>query len=250
MTKPLEYYTKVIYDKVMWEVEYTDEFGKWWDTLGEDAQNAVNASVDFLAEKGPTLSFPDSSGVSNSRHSHMRELRIQHRDRPIRIFYAFDPRRCAILLIGGDKTGNNRFYDEYIPIADRLYDEYSGGVKEGGFYMTGHRPFSELTKDFSPQRQAAVEAETKRLLAEMTLQELREALHLQQEELGELLGIKQAAVSRMERRSDIHLSNLRKAIEAMGGELVIIARFPNVDVRLNNIPMEQKQSSLVMENGL
>jgi DNA-binding transcriptional regulator YiaG len=106
--------------------------------------------------------------------------------------------------------------------------------------MTGHRPFSELTKNSSRERNARVEAETKRLLEEMTLRELREALHLQQEELGELLGIKQAAVSRMERRSDIHLSNLRKAIEAMGGELVIIARFPNADVRLNNIPMEQK----------
>ncbi len=116
--------------------------------------------------------------------------------------------------------------------------------------MSGHRPFSELTKHSSPERNARVEAEKNRLLEEMTLRELREALHLQQEELGELLGIKQAAVSRMERRGDIHLSNLRKAIEAMGGELVIIARFPNADVCLNNIAGEQKQSSAVTENGL
>ena len=106
--------------------------------------------------------------------------------------------------------------------------------------MSGHRPFSELTKDFSPQRKAEVEALTDSLREEMTLQELREALHIQQDELGELLGIKQAAVSRLERRSDMHLSNLRKAIEAMGGELIIIARFPNADVRLNNIAIEQK----------
>ncbi len=116
--------------------------------------------------------------------------------------------------------------------------------------MAGHRPFSELTKNFSPQRKAEVEALTNRLLEEMTLRELREALHLQQEDLGELLGIKQAAVSRMERRNDIHLSNLRKAIEAMGGELVIIARFPNADVCLNTIAGEQKQSSSIIENGL
>ncbi len=115
--------------------------------------------------------------------------------------------------------------------------------------MTGHRPFSELTKHSSPERNARVEAETNRLLEEITLQELREALHLQQEELEELLGIKQAAVSHIERCSDIHLSNLRKAVEAMGGELVIIARFPNADVRLDNIVMEQKQSSLTIENG-
>ena len=100
--------------------------------------------------------------------------------------------------------------------------------------MSGHTPFSELTKHFSPERLAEIEAETNRLREEMTLQELREALHIQQGELGEMLGIKQAAVSRMERRNDMYLSSLRKAVEAMGGELVIIARFPHAEVCLNN----------------
>jgi hypothetical protein len=54
----------------------------------------------------------------------MRELRVQSGGRPIRIFYAFDPRRTAILLIGGDKTGAKRFYEAMIPVADQLYDEY------------------------------------------------------------------------------------------------------------------------------
>lgn len=54
----------------------------------------------------------------------MRELRVQSGGRPIRVFYAFDPRRTSILLIGGDKTGNDRFYEEFVPLADRLYDEY------------------------------------------------------------------------------------------------------------------------------
>ena len=106
--------------------------------------------------------------------------------------------------------------------------------------MSGHRPFSELTKNSSPERNARVEAETNRLLEEMTLRELREVLNIQQEELGELLGVKQAAVSRMERRIDIHLSSLRKAIEAMGGELILIARFPVADVCLNQVVVEQK----------
>jgi hypothetical protein len=128
----LEYYTKVMYDRAMWEVEYTDEFEKWWNTLTEGAQNSVSASVDLLAENGAMLSFPYSSGLSNSRHSHMRELRIQHRGKPIRVFYAFDPRRHVILLIGGDKTGNDRFYDEYVPIADQLYDEYLKELKREG----------------------------------------------------------------------------------------------------------------------
>jgi hypothetical protein len=62
----------------------------------------------------------------------MRELRIQHQGNPIRIFYAFDPRRHAILLIGGDKTGKGRFYEEYGLIADYLYDEYLEILKREG----------------------------------------------------------------------------------------------------------------------
>jgi hypothetical protein len=107
-----------------WEVEYTDEFGAWWDGLTEEEQEAVDAGVELLEDSGPNLSFPYSSGVNGSKHNHMRELRIQHAGRPFRVLYAFDPRRCAILLIGGDKTGNDRWYEEYVPIADRLYDEH------------------------------------------------------------------------------------------------------------------------------
>ena len=62
----------------------------------------------------------------------MRELRIQSGGNPIRVFYAFDPRRVAILLIGGDKTGDKRFYEKYIPIADQLYDEYLQEIEEEG----------------------------------------------------------------------------------------------------------------------
>jgi hypothetical protein len=54
----------------------------------------------------------------------MRELRIQHQGRPYRVLYAFDPARNAILLLGGDKTGQDRWYKVYVPIADRLYDEH------------------------------------------------------------------------------------------------------------------------------
>lgn len=115
-----------------WNVEYTNEFGDWWDTLAEDMQDTISAVVNLLAEKGTALAFPYSSGISDSRHSHMRELRIQHRGKPVRVFYAFDPRRSAILLIGGDKTGNDRFYSEYIPIADRLYDEYIEELRKEG----------------------------------------------------------------------------------------------------------------------
>jgi hypothetical protein len=107
---------------VAWEVEYTDEFGAWWETLTEAQREDVDAHVRQLERRGPMLPFPYSSGVSGSRHSHLRELRVQSGGRPLRIFYAFDPRRAAILLIGGDKTGDDRFYERYIPVADHLYD--------------------------------------------------------------------------------------------------------------------------------
>jgi hypothetical protein len=62
----------------------------------------------------------------------MRELRVQHEGRPYRVLYAFDPRRAAILLLGGDKTGNDRWYDEHVPVADRLDAEYLQVLKREG----------------------------------------------------------------------------------------------------------------------
>ena len=62
----------------------------------------------------------------------MRELRIQHTGNPYRVLYAFDPRRTAILLLGGNKSGNDRWYEEYVPIADKLYDEHLETLKREG----------------------------------------------------------------------------------------------------------------------
>jgi hypothetical protein len=115
-----------------WEVEYTDEFGEWWQGLTEAEQESVNAHVRLLQERGPQLGHPHSSGIARSKHRHMRELRIQHRGRPYRVLYAFDPRRTAILLIGGDKTGDDRWYEEYVPLADRLYDEHLAALRKEG----------------------------------------------------------------------------------------------------------------------
>ena len=105
-----------------WSVEHTDEFAEWYAGLSESQQ-------DDLTAVGLLLPFPYSSGISGSRHAHMRELRVQSGGRPIRVFYAFDPRRSAILLIGGDKTGDGRFYERMIPIADKLYDVYIDEIR-------------------------------------------------------------------------------------------------------------------------
>lgn len=107
-----------------WAVEFTDEFERWWTGLTEEEQIAIDAKVRLLEARGPNLPHPHSSGIQSSKHPHMRELIVQSHGEPFRILYAFDPRRVAILLIGGNKTGNDRWYETFVPVADRLYDEH------------------------------------------------------------------------------------------------------------------------------
>jgi hypothetical protein len=114
------------------DVEFTNEFESWWNRLNEAEQDDIAAVVALLEEKGPLLPFPYSSGIEGSKHSHMRELRIQHAGDPYRILYAFDPRRSAILLIGGNKTGKKRWYEEYVPKADKIYDKHLQELQREG----------------------------------------------------------------------------------------------------------------------
>ena len=123
---------EAILNNMKWDVEYTDDFGEWWAGLSEDEQESLDSSVRLLEDRGPNLGFPHSSGINGSRHSHMRELRTQHDGRPFRTLYAFDPRRSAILLIGGDTTGDDRWYDVHLPIADRLYDKHLEQLRKEG----------------------------------------------------------------------------------------------------------------------
>ena len=109
---------------VAWEVEYTEVFGDWWNSLSEPEQDTIAAAVDLLEEHGPALKRPYADAIAMSKHANMKELRIQHAGRPYRVLYAFDPRRAALLLIGGDKTGNDRWYQDFVPLADKLFDRH------------------------------------------------------------------------------------------------------------------------------
>lgn len=82
----------------------------------------------------------------------------------------------------------------------------------------------------SPATQQRAKEKTRLMLEAMPLQELRQARALSQDEMAKSLGIKQAAVSKLERRTDMYLSTLRKFVEAMGGRLEIVAHFPEGDV--------------------
>jgi hypothetical protein len=115
---------------VVWAVEVTDQFADWYAALDYADIDAVNFSVGLLEAAGPELRRPHADTVGGSTYPNMKELRVQARGNPIRIFFAFDPRRTAILLIGGDKTGDDRFYDRMVPIADRLYAEHLAEIEE------------------------------------------------------------------------------------------------------------------------
>lgn len=96
------------------------------------------------------------------------------------------------------------------------------------------RKFSELRQRLSPETQARAEARARAMLAEMPLNELRQARGLSQKALAEVLHVQQPAIAKIEQRTDMHLSTLRNHIEAMGGQLDIIARFPDGEVRISN----------------
>ena len=112
-----------------WTVEYTDEFGAWWMELAESTQDDIDRVVMLLEEHGPTLGFPYSSAIIGSEFA-LRELRIQSEGHPIRILYAFDPVRSALLLLGGDKTANDRWYNENIPRAERIFAMHLEEIKQ------------------------------------------------------------------------------------------------------------------------
>jgi hypothetical protein len=109
------------------EVIITADFETWWDGLAIEEQKSVAVVVAMLEERDPTLPFPFSSGIAGS--TKLRELRIQHAGKPYRILYAFDPKRNAILLLGGKKTGTGRWYEKHLPKAEKLFTAY---LKETG----------------------------------------------------------------------------------------------------------------------
>lgn len=112
------------------EVEFTEEFEAWWNGLNEEQQESVAYSVRLLEERGPALRRPHVGMLSGSRYPNLKELRVQHHGRPYRIRFAFDPRRVALLLLGGDKTGNSRWTVAAIIRAENLYEAHLAELGE------------------------------------------------------------------------------------------------------------------------
>lgn len=116
----------------VWEIEVTDQFLDWWHALTDVQREALTDRVELLAERGPDLGRPVVDRIHGSRHQSMKELRAS-KGGALRVLFSFDPRRQAILLIGGDKSGAwNAWYEAAIPLADDLYDQYLKELQEEG----------------------------------------------------------------------------------------------------------------------
>jgi hypothetical protein len=116
----------------MWAVATTAEFDSWFTDLGDDARVEVIAKVELLKLLGPRLGRPHADRLKGSKHANLKELRADTKDQVLRIAFAFDPERAAILLVGGDKTGTaqKRFYKQLIAKADELYDIHLGALAQ------------------------------------------------------------------------------------------------------------------------
>lgn len=118
--------------RLPYEVNVTDEFRQWWDGLDVTQQEDIATRVELLERYGPTLGRPVVDRVASSAFHNMKELRCSS-DGALRALFAFDARREAILLLGGDKTSDwSKWYERAVPEADRLYMETYGSFAERG----------------------------------------------------------------------------------------------------------------------
>jgi hypothetical protein len=104
-----------------WDVQLDEDFAAWLAALEDDLRNEIIAHANLLREHGPQLGRPYVDTLEDSESANMKELRVQFRGDPWRILFAFDPRRTAILLVGGCKRGDQRWYKKHIPIADERF---------------------------------------------------------------------------------------------------------------------------------
>ncbi len=104
-----------------WEVVLDEAFTAWLNGLAEDVRNEILAHAALLRERGPQLGRPYVDTVEGSAFTNMKELRVQFRGDPWRILFAFDPSRAAILLVGGNKRGDKRWYKKFLPVADERF---------------------------------------------------------------------------------------------------------------------------------
>ena len=212
-----------------WAVEIADEFTTEFYDLQDDVQDEILAISRLLQHFGPQLGRPRVDTLNGSRHANMKEMRFGAADGEWRLAFAFDPRRKAILLVAGRQVGSKlqTLLPRASPKGRRGLRPTPRETCEGRKIMMAPN-VNEVISGLDPARRRKVEARAAALIAEeMTLRELRRARQLTQVTVARELGISQDGVSRLEQRSDLLLSTLRRTVEAMGGSLSLIATFPD-----------------------
>jgi hypothetical protein len=116
---------------MIWEIVFHREFEEWFFAEDIEVQKSLAMVLDILEEQGAALGRPYVDTIKGSMFTNMKELRVQHAGNPYRILFAFDPQRQAVVLIGGNKGGDKRWYEKNIPIADRRFAEYLEETNDG-----------------------------------------------------------------------------------------------------------------------
>ncbi len=119
-------------------VNASEEFSEWFSTQEKPLRRTIAAHIGLLEEQGPQLRRPYADTLEGSRLSNLKELRVQHRGEPYRILYAFDPERQALLLIGGNKAGDKRWYKRMIPLAEAIFERHLESLEKEK--RRGNRP--------------------------------------------------------------------------------------------------------------
>ncbi|CAO5020921.1 hypothetical protein NIES3806_09310 [Microcystis aeruginosa NIES-3806] len=107
-----------------WNIIFDEAFRDWLYEQEETVQDSILAYIGLLKQKGPLLGRPYVDTLQGSRYPNLKELRVQHQGQPWRVLFAFDPIRQAIMLVGGNKTGDKRWYEKNIPIAEKRFEAY------------------------------------------------------------------------------------------------------------------------------
>jgi hypothetical protein len=133
---------------MIWEIIFHEKFEAWFFAEEPDLQDSIAMVLDILEIQGASLGRPYVDTIKGSAFTNMKELRVQHDGNPYRILFAFDPQRRAVLLIGGNKRGDKRWYEVNIPIADRLFVEYLEETNGGELLLAKNiEPIEKLDKN-------------------------------------------------------------------------------------------------------
>lgn len=221
-----------------WTVETSDEFDQWWSELDRRTQDSLAVVIGLLQRDGPMLPRPYSDKLKGSKID-LRELRdavydernVEH---VYRILYAFDRSdRLFSALAGTSRTTGGGMIETSAAQSGSSRSTWKRfGTRKRRVGMA--KDFNDLLAAMSSERQADIARRVEEIHSS-PLYRIRKALQFTQEQVAEELGLGQAAVSRLERRSDMLISTLRRFVGAMGGELEIRARFPNGDVVIDDL---------------